>query len=165
MHDPSHPQDHKTMYQIISSSVVAAPPSSYVLKFLNSNKPLYIPANGTRSAVGLVSDTKEDMMEIFTTDAAGQPNQGNRRLCARRNYVAMVVFDPDSVPGSHPYGAAAAAAAVAGSQISNSGVSVNGAREGGKLSLAVDFLVQGDGGYGGVVKFGPVVVPSLDFGR
>lgn len=163
MHDPSHPQDHKTMYQIISSSVVAAPPSSYILKFLNSNKPLYIPANGTRCAAGLVSDTKEDMMEIFTTDTAGQPNQGNRRLCARRNYVAMVIFDPDAVAGSNIYGGAGGVAG--GSQADSSGVSVNGAREGGKLSLAVDFLVQGDGGYGGVVKFGPVVVPSLEFGR
>ncbi len=37
-------------------------------------------------------------------------------------------------------------------------------RGGGRLSLAADFLVQGEGAYGNVVKFGPVVVPSLAYG-
>ena len=38
----------------------------------------------------------------------------------------------------------------------------------GRLSLAADFMVQGDVGgvYGGMpMKYGPVVVPSLEYGR
>ncbi|RAL62509.1 hypothetical protein DID88_005074 [Monilinia fructigena] len=66
VHDPSHPSDHKTMYQIIASAVVAAPPPSYVLKMLHNNKPLYVPQNGVKTT-NQVSDTKEDMMEIFQT--------------------------------------------------------------------------------------------------
>jgi len=136
------------MYQLISASVVAAPPNSYVLKVLNSNKPLYIPANGQRSTPHIPTDTKEDMMEIFTVDVAtGQPNQGNRRLMARRNYVAIVAYDPEQV--NNGFGRA----------------DPNSHQGSGKLSLAADFLVQGDGAYGGVMKYGPVVIPSLEFGR
>ncbi|KAK5090338.1 hypothetical protein LTR05_000510 [Lithohypha guttulata] len=145
VHDPSHPQDHKTMYQLISSSVVAAPPNSYILKMLNSNKPLYIPANGQRSTPHIPTDTKEDMMELFTVDGNGQPNTGNRRLIARRGYVAIVAYDPEVVNGNfRPAGPAQGS---------------------GKLSLAADFLVQSEGSYGGVMKYGPVVIPSLEFGR
>ncbi|RMZ77086.1 hypothetical protein DV737_g4573, partial [Chaetothyriales sp. CBS 132003] len=145
VHDPSHPSDHKTMYQLISSSVVNTPPPSYVLKLLNSNKPLYIPVNGTRSTPSVPTDTKEDMLEIFTHDVTGQPTH-NRRLMARRNYVAVVCYDPEVVNGA--FGAPA---------------DVN--RPPGRLSLAADFLVQGEGAYGNVVKFGPVVIPSLEYGR
>lgn len=143
VHDPSHPSDHKTMYQLISSSVVNTPPPSYVLKLLNNNKPLYIPANGQRSTPSVPTDTKEDMMEIFTHDVTGQPTY-NRKLMARRNYVAVVAYDPEVVNGT--FGR------------------TDMQRGGGKLSLAADFLVQGEGAYGNVVKFGPVVVPSLAYG-
>lgn len=34
---------------------------------------------------------------------------------------------------------------------------------GGKLGLAADFIVQAEGG--GTQKFGPVVVPALEYGR
>lgn len=135
------------MYQLISSPVVAAPPNSYILKLLNNNKPLYIPANGQRSTPNQPTDTKEDMMEIFTVDAAGAPNTGNKRLMAKRNYIAIVAYDPEAVNGSF-------------------GRSNGPGQQGsGKLSLAADFLVQGEGAYGGVMKYGPVVVPSLEFGR
>lgn len=147
VHDPSHPQDHKTMYQLISSSVVAAPPNSYILKLLNSNKPLYVPANGTRSTPHVPTDTKEDMMEIFQVDGNGQQNTGNRRLMAKRGYVAIVAYDPEAV---------------------NQGFGRTPGQQGsGKLSLAADFLVQSDNNYGGapVMKYGPVVIPSLEFGR
>ncbi|KIX93365.1 uncharacterized protein Z520_11008 [Fonsecaea multimorphosa CBS 102226] len=144
VHDPSHPSDHKTMYQIISSPVVNTPPHGYVLKLLNNNKPLYIPANGQRSTPSAPTDTKEDMMEIFTHDVTGQPIT-NRKLMARRNYVAVVVYDPEVVNGT--FGA------------------TDMHRGSGKLSLAADFLVQGEGAYGSVVKYGPVVVPSLEYGR
>ncbi|KAJ5184601.1 WW/Rsp5/WWP [Penicillium cf. griseofulvum] len=141
VHDPSNPSDHKTMYQLIASSVVNTPPPSYIIKLLHSHsKPLYVPANGHRSS-GQVSDTKEDMMEIFQTDVNGQARE-YRKLMARRNYVAIVAYDPEAVNAS--YGMSA-------------GVS--------KLSLAADFMVQGDGALGNVVKFGPVIVPCLDQGR
>ncbi len=156
VHDPSHPSDHKTMYQLISSSVVNTPPPSYVLKLLHSSqKPLYVPQNGHRSN-NAPSDTKEDMMEIFTQEPDGRPREA-RKLMGRRNYVAVVAYDPEVVMGG---------------------------KGGGRLSLAVDFMVQGEGqpgvgagvpGVGGVVqpglggsgvsKYGPVIVPSLEFGR
>ncbi|KAI1612285.1 hypothetical protein EDD36DRAFT_281617 [Exophiala viscosa] len=144
VHDPSHPSDHKTMYQLISSPVVNTPPPGYVMKLLNNNKPLYIPANGQRSTPSQPTDTKEDMMEIFTHDVTGQPIN-NRKLMARRNYVAVVVYDPEVVNGT----------------FGQTGMH----RGSGKLSLAADFLVQGEGAYGNVVKYGPVVVPSLEYGR
>ena len=68
---------------------------------------------------------------------------------ARRNYVAIVAYDPEVVQGT--FGRTDMGAGP------NSGS--------GRLSLAADFMVQGEGAYGNVVKFGPVVVPSLEFGR
>ncbi|EXJ64877.1 hypothetical protein A1O7_01216 [Cladophialophora yegresii CBS 114405] len=144
VHDPSHPSDHKTMYQLISCPVVNTPAPGYVMKLLNNNRPLYIPANGQRSTPSQPTDTKEDMMEIFTHDVTGQPTN-NRKLMARRNYVAIVVYDPEVVNGT----------------FGQTGMN----RGSGRLSLAADFLVQGEGAYGNVVKYGPVVVPSLEYGR
>jgi len=133
------------MYQIIASSIVNVPPPTYMLKLLHSNKSLYIPANGHRSTPSQPTDTKEDMMEIFQTEPDGRPRE-LKRLMGRRNYVAIVSYDPEVVQGT--YGR------------TDMGLG------GGRLSLAVDFMVQGEGGYGGgVSKYGPVVVPSLEFGR
>jgi len=143
VHDPSKPQDHKTMYQIISSSVVNGPPSNYVLRLLHNNKALYIPANGHRSN-HTPSDTKEDMMEIFTQDVNGAARE-YKRLMGRRNYVACVVYDPEIVNGTF-------------------GQAVPG-HGSGRLSLAVDFMVQNDGAYSAPMKYGPVIVPSLEYGR
>ncbi|KAF2266308.1 hypothetical protein CC78DRAFT_531706 [Lojkania enalia] len=143
VHDPSKPQDHKTMYQIISSSVVNAPPSNYVLRLLHNNRALYIPANGHRST-HTPSDTKEDMMEIFTQDVNGSPRE-YKRLMGRRNYVACVVYDPEIVNGTF-------------------GQAVPG-HGSGKLSLAVDFMVQNEGAYSAPMKYGPVIIPSLEYGR
>ncbi|PGH10811.1 hypothetical protein AJ80_07362 [Polytolypa hystricis UAMH7299] len=157
LHDPSHPTDHKTMYQIISSSVVNTPPPSYIMKLLHNNKPLYVPANGQRSTPSQPTDTKEDMMEIFQTDVTGAPRE-HRRLMGRRNYVAIVGYDPDNVHTAYTGGGAPATPGAAGQQGLAPGAFP-------KLSLAVDFLAQGDGAYGNVVKFGPVIVPSLDLGR
>jgi hypothetical protein len=150
VHDPSHPSDHKTMYQIISSAVVAAPPPSYVLKMLHNNKPLYVPANGQKTT-NQVSDTKEDMMEIFQTDTSGGPRE-MKKLMGRRNYVAFVAYDPEVVAG------------MAGGSVH--GGSVHSGNAGlAKLSLAVDFVVQGDGGFSPPTKYGPVIIPNLEFGR
>ena len=95
------------------------------------------------------TDTKEDMMEIFQHDVLGQPlPNGNvaRKLMARRNYLAIVVYDPEVVQGTF------------GRTDMNRGT--------GRLSLAADFLVQSEGAYGAAtMKYGPVVVPSLEYGR
>ncbi|KAI4202872.1 MAG: hypothetical protein LQ350_002243 [Teloschistes chrysophthalmus] len=148
VHDPAKPSDHKTMYQIISASVVNTPPASYVLKMLHNHKPLYVPANGHRST-NAPSDTKEDMMEIFQQEPDGRPRE-MKKLMGRRNYVAIVAYDPEVVQGT--YGR------------------TDMAKGTGKLSLAVDFIVQSDpnaGGFssGGVNKYGPVIIPTLEFGR
>ena len=153
VHDPAKPQDHKTMYQLISSSIVNAPPPAYLLKMLHNNKPLYVPANGHRSSSGpnaAPSDTKEDMMEIFQAEPDGRPRE-YKRLMGRRNYVAIVAYDPEVVQGT--YGATTPSPG----QGQTAG--------GGKLSLAADFMVQGDGGLVAVNKYGPVIIPSLEYGR
>src|SRR6266516_7390763 len=97
VHDPSHPSDHKTMYQIISSSIVNAPPPSYIMKMLHEQRVLYVPQNGHRSTSQAQSDTKEDMMEIFQTDVNGAVRE-HKRLMGRRNYVAIAAYDPDGIP-------------------------------------------------------------------
>ena len=99
-------------------------------------------------------------MEIFTTEPDGRPREG-KKLMGRRNYVAIVPYDPEVVQGGF-------------------GTSPTSGKGGGRLSLAVDFLVQMDGVVGagvgvggqgpvhqpsGVSKYGPVIVPSLEFGR
>ena len=157
VHDPSKPSDHKTMYQLISSSVVNNPPPSYVLKLLHSSqKQLYVPQNGHRST-NAPSDTKEDMMEIFTQEPDGRQREA-RKLMGRRNWVAIVAYDPEAI----------AQGAFGQSSLSSKGV--------GRLSLAVDFMVQSDGAAGavsvmgpvttaGTSKYGPVIVPSLEYGR
>jgi hypothetical protein len=142
-HDPSKPQDHKTMYQLISSSIVNTPPSSYIIKMLHNNKQLYVPANGHRTT-NTISDTKEDMMEIFQADPDGRPRE-LKKLMGRRNYVAIVAYDPEVVQGT--FGR------------------TDMSRGNGKLSLAADFMVQTDGAHSGVSKYGPVIVPSLEYGR
>lgn len=63
--------------------------------------------------------------------------------------MAVVAYDPEVVNGGFGRNPSA-------------GGGVEGS---GKLSLAADFLVQGDGAFGGVIKYGPVVIPSLEFGR
>lgn len=154
LHDPTHPGDHKTMYQIITSPIVSAPQSNYVLKMLHNQKTLYVPQNGQKS-MHEVSDTKEDMMEIFHNDASGTPRE-LKRLIGRRNYVAFIAFDPDMAAqqGQVPFSPNPSLAA---SQVQQQGLS--------KLSLAVDFVVQGDGAYTAPTKYGPVIVPHLEFGR
>ncbi|KKY29014.1 putative ww domain protein [Phaeomoniella chlamydospora] len=158
VHDPSHPSDHKTMYQLIVPSVVNTPPPTFALRLLNTSKPLYLPANGQRSTPSVPTDTKEDMMEIFQVNPDGTPlgraGETTRKLMARRGYVAVVAYDPEVVNGT--FGT----------------TDMHGQGQGkGRLSLAADFMVQTDngaaahGGYGGVAKYGPVVIPFLEYGR
>jgi hypothetical protein len=134
------------MYQIISSAIANVPPPSYMLKMLHNNKVLYIPQNGQRST-NSVSDTKEDMMEIFLTDVNGTARE-MRRLMGRRNYAAFVAFDPDIV----------------GQQYQQIPQQPPPQEHTAKLSLAVDFIVQGDGAYSTPMKYGPVIIPRLEYG-
>ena len=75
--------------------------------------------------------------------------QGNssavRKLMPKRNYMAIVVYDPEVVSGT--FG------------------TTTMSRPSGRLSLAADFLVQDDGAYNQVLKHGPVIIPNLEFGR
>jgi hypothetical protein len=147
------------MYQVIASPIVAAPCSNYLLKMLHNNKLLYVPQNGHKSTHE-ASDTKEDMMEIFHTDASGGARE-HKKLMARRNYVAIVAYDPDAVNGGGP------PQQQQQQQPGGYAASVASGNSGGlsKLSLAVDFVVQGDGPYQATTKYGPVIVPHLDFGH
>lgn len=144
------------MYQVITSPIVAAPQGGYVLKLLHNQKTLYVPQNGQKTTHE-VSDTKEDMMEIFHTDASGAARE-LKKLMGRRNYAAFVAYDQDAMAAQNqtPF---------------SPNPSVNGhpqqqQQEGlSKLSLAVDFVVQGDGAFATTTKYGPVIVPHLEFGR
>lgn len=140
------------MYQIITSPIVAAPQSNYVLKMLHNQKTLYVPSNGQKS-MHEVTDTKEDMMEIFHNDASGTQRE-LKKLMGRRNYAAFVAYDQEAMAAQNqvPF---SPNPSIAGSQ--QQGLS--------KLSLAVDFMVQGDGAYTTPTKYGPVIIPHLEFGR
>jgi hypothetical protein len=140
------------MYQVISSPIVAAPSSNYILKLLHNQKTLYVPQNGKKSTHE-VSDTKEDMMEIFHSDASGAPRE-LKKLMGRRNYAAFIAYDQD------------AAAQQAQTPFSPN-PSMKGQMQQGlsRLSLAVDFVVQGDGAFTAPTKYGPVIIPHLEFGR
>lgn len=167
---------HKAMFQIISSSVVNTPPSQYVLRMLapgasggqgggsssNPGRSYYVPQNGQRSRPdGPPSDTKEDMLDIFGVDVNGQQRE-TKRLMARRNYCAVVSFDPDAV--SEAFGQST----VAGSVKDGAGGAAHA------VSLAVDWFVQSDalgaqqGGYAptaATVKYGPLTIPCVAPGR
>jgi len=150
VHDPTHPSDHKTMYQVITSPIVAAPQGQYLLRMLHNNKALYVPQNGQKSSHE-VSDTKEDMMEIFHSDPSGTTREF-KKLMGRRNYVAVMAYDPEAL----------AAAGLAPQVPMTPAPGQEGLA---KLSLAVDFIVQGDGAFQATTKYGPVIVPHLEYGR
>lgn len=140
------------MYQVISSPIVASPQSNYVLKMLHNQQLLYVPSNGQKSTHE-VSDTKEDMMEIFHSDATGAARE-LKKLMGRRNYAAFVAYDQEALT-QQQQGPFSPNPSIAPS--SQPGLS--------KLSLAVDFVVQGDGAYTAPTKYGPVIIPHLEFGR
>ena len=159
------------MYQLLTSSIVAAPLPSIALKMVHSaatsaaSGALYIPQNNYRSEPGTTSDTKEDLMEIFvdprsdTSHTSASASAGARRIMARRNYIAGTLFGEDQQNMGMLNGLMSPGAVTPGGW---------GGVQGGKLSLAVDFIVQAEtmgGAMGGTQKFGPVVVPALEFGR
>ncbi|PHH82612.1 hypothetical protein CDD82_5456 [Ophiocordyceps australis] len=139
---------------IIASPIVASPQAGYVLRLLHNQRSLYVPQNGHKSTHE-VSDTKEDMMEIFHTDASGASRE-LKKLMGRRNYVALVAYDQDTI-GQAPFSP----------NPNTSNTSHHHAHQAlsPKLSLAVDFVVQGDGAFQSTTKYGPVIIPHLEYGR
>ena len=121
---------------------------------LHNQKTLYVPQNGKKSTHE-VSDTKEDMMEIFHTDASGAARE-LKKLMGRRAYAAFMAYDQEAVSNMNqtPFSP-------------HPGISSQGLQQPGmsKLSIAVDFVVQGDGAYTATTKYGPVIVPHLEFGH
>lgn len=111
------------------------------------------------------------MLEMFGQDVTGQARE-MKRLMGRRNYVAVVSFDPEAV--SEAFGQQSQAGSV------KDGVTVGGS---GSVSLAVDFFVQAEGaaagavgaqaggvgvGMGGgagvgpvTIKYGPLTIPAV----
>lgn len=142
------------MYQLITSPIVAQPANNYILKMLHNNKLLYVPSNGQKSTHE-ATDTKEDMMEIFHTDASGSARE-LKKLMGRRNYIACIAYDPEVIQQQQA-GFSSGMSIINGGMQQNQGLS--------KVSLAVDFVVQGDGAFTAPTKYGPVIVPHLEFGR
>ncbi|EPS43115.1 hypothetical protein H072_2888 [Dactylellina haptotyla CBS 200.50] len=140
VHDPSKPGDHKTMYQVISSAIVNGPPANMMMKLLNNNRQLFIPQNGMRST-NAPSDTKEDMIELFGTDINGTP-RAEKKLMARRNYTIFAAYEAQQVDYVQPQPEKYVP----------------------PLSLAVDFIIQGDGVYSTTSKYGPIVIPRCEYG-
>lgn len=92
-----------------------------------------------------VSDTREDMIELFQTDVLGGVKEG-KKLMGRRNFAIFGAFEPQ-----------------AGMNMSGAKPGMQGS-QGPPLSLAVDLIVQGEGMYP-TVKYGPIVVPRLEYGQ
>ena len=91
-------------------------------------------------------------MEIFQADTNGAARE-LKKLMGRRNYVAFVAYDPEEIHGM-------------GGGIGMYAKSMNSGQQGvSKLSLAVDFVVQGEGAMSMPTKYGPVIIPNLEFGR
>ena len=86
LYDPASPQDHKLMYQIITSAIVNVPPPAMVIKLLHNNDKLFVPPMNSAQSTKLQSDTKEEMMELFAKDVDGKDLGTLRKLLPRRNY-------------------------------------------------------------------------------
>ena len=157
-----------------------------------SSKAIYLPQNGRRSsppgtlpgAGQAAGDIKEDMMELFTQEPDGRAREC-RRLMNRRGYLAVVPYDPAEIAGQA--GGGYGNHAVDGMQKGGAGklnlavdFMVQGeigggggapgalpAGGGGQFGAAPSGGVGGGGaGGGGIVsKYGPVVIPGLEFGR
>lgn len=108
------------------------------------------------------------MLELFRSDVNGQARE-YKKLMGRRNYVAVVAYDPDSVNAAYSGGVTSPGLPGVASGAGHVGGGSGGGQAPGafpKVSLAVDFLVQGEGMHGGaVMKYGPAIVPSLELGR
>src|SRR5271170_3307028 len=72
-YDPKAPQDHKLMFQIITSAIVNVPPPGMVIKLLHNSEKYYVPPMNSPQSTKTASDTKEEMMELFAKDVDGKP--------------------------------------------------------------------------------------------
>jgi len=87
LYNPKSPQDHKLMYQIITSAIVNVPPPGMVIKLLHNNDQLFVPPMNSSQSTKVRSDTKEEMMELFAKDVDGKPLGNLKKLLPRRNYA------------------------------------------------------------------------------
>ena len=91
-------------------------------------------------------------MEIFQKDPNGAARE-LKKLMSRRNYVAFVAYDPEKIPRmSNGIGNYTSSQHSLSQRLS-------------KLNLAVDFIAQGDGVMSASTRYGPVIIPHLEFGR
>jgi len=75
------------MFQIITSAIVNVPPPGMVIKLLHNNDKYYVPPMNSPQSTKVVSDTKEEMMELFGKDVDGKPLASLKKLMPRRNYA------------------------------------------------------------------------------
>jgi hypothetical protein len=87
LYDPKSPQDHKLMYQIITSAIVNIPPPNMVIKLLHNNDKYWVPPMNSPNSTKVQSDTKEEMMELFAKDVDGRALGNLKKLLPRRNYA------------------------------------------------------------------------------
>jgi hypothetical protein len=87
LYDPKSPQDHKLMYQIITSAIVNVPPPGMVIKLLHNKDQLYVPQLNSNADTKVKSDTKEEMMELFARDVDGKDLGNLKKLLPRRNFA------------------------------------------------------------------------------
>lgn len=94
-------------------------------------------------------------MEIFGADNSAVG--GARRVMGRRNYIAACLFSEDMRNELFSPGGMVSPGAM---------MTPRGFGDvGGRLSIAVDFIVQGEGAFTAPSKHGPVVIPFLEHGR
>ena len=87
LYDPKSPQDHKLMFQIITSAIVNVPPPGMVIKLLHNGDKYYVPPMNSPQSTKVASDTKEEMMELFAKDVDGKALGNLKKLLPRRNYA------------------------------------------------------------------------------
>jgi PhoD related phosphatase len=85
LYDPRAPQDHKLMYQIITSAIVNVPPPGMVIKLLHNNEKHFVPQLDSSQSTKVATDTNEEMMELFARDVDGKP-LNLKKLMPRRNF-------------------------------------------------------------------------------
>ena len=140
---------------------------------------------GQNAAGGGAGDIKEDMMELFTQEPDGRAREC-RRLMNRRGYLAIVPYDPEIVQGTFGNGTDGTQKGSAGAGKLNlavdfmvqgevaggggggggGGGAPAGGAAGGLGGAGVGMGGGAGGGGGGMVsKYGPVVIPGLEFGR
>ncbi|KAK9451648.1 uncharacterized protein V1518DRAFT_409150 [Limtongia smithiae] len=90
--NPDMPENYELMYQVITSAISNVPPPSAVIRLLHNKDKLYLPEINGQS-IHTKTDTREEMLEFFSSDVDGTPLD-NRKLLGRRNYsIAEILPD------------------------------------------------------------------------